>query len=174
MIDPSPRPGDIGLTTIRGPVGWLIWFLQLLNGDGAGRRRRRFQHAFTVLPGGALIEAEPGGARIRRLSEYSDRTVVYVCVPGMTDEQRAAVCEAARSTVGARYAFLVYLAMALHRFRIPAPGLQRLISASRHQICSQACDAAYLAAGIQLFQDGRWPGYATPMALWNLLGRGGE
>ncbi len=166
MIDALPQPGDIGLTQIPGPVGWLIKFGQWLNGDGWGR----FQHAFVVLPDGRLIEAYPRGARVRPLSEYDGQQTVYVHPEGLTDTQRQAICAAALKYQGVPYSGLDYLALAAHRFRLPVPGLRRYVASTGHQICSQLCDQAYQDAGVWLFDDGRWPGYVDPQSLYDLLG----
>jgi hypothetical protein len=55
---------------------------------------------------------------------------------------------------------------------VPLPGLRHRIESARSMICSQLCDRAYLDAGVNLFRDGRWPGYVTPMALCDLLADG--
>lgn len=165
MIRSDPQPGDIGLTSITGPVGLLIKVGQWLNGDGFGA----YQHAFVVLPEGHLIEAMPGGAVVSVLSEYDDRDVLYVSPAGLTDAQRTAICDCARKYQGIPYSFLDYFALALHRFRLRVPGLRRYIESTGHMICSQMADRAYLDAGLHLFDDGRWPGYVTPMALANDL-----
>jgi uncharacterized protein YycO len=165
VIRSDPQPGDIGLTSITGPVGKLIQVGQWLNGDGFAP----WEHAFIVLPGDRLIEAEPGGARVAPLSEYDDRDVQYVSPAGLTDAQRKAVCDRALTHRGVPYSFLDYVALAAHRFRLPVPGLRSYIESTGHQICSQLCDRAYLDAGIHLFRDGRWPGYVTPMGLHDRL-----
>lgn len=165
MIRTTPQPGDIGLTSITGPVGRLVQFGQWLNGDGFGA----YQHAFVVLPGDRLIEAMPGGAQVRSLSAYDDRPVLYVSPAGLTAAQRKAIGDCALKYLGVPYSFLDYLALAVRRFRIPVPGLRRYIAATGHQICSQLADRAYLDAGQHLFADGRWEGYVTPMALYREL-----
>ncbi|MET8537402.1 hypothetical protein ABZV67_37885 [Streptomyces sp. NPDC005065] len=167
MIRTSPQPGDIGLTNITGSVGRLIQFGQWLNGDGFGA----YQHAFIVLPGGLLIEAMPGGAKVRPLSTYDDRDVLYVSPAGLTDAQREAISDCALKYRGVPYSTLDYLALASHRFHLPVPGLRKWIDTERSMICSQLCDRAYLDAGVHLFDDGRWSGYVTPMDLYNLLGK---
>lgn len=191
MIRTDPQPGDIGFTTITGPVGWLIRFAQWLNGDGFSLRRGRFlvrlrtwlsrrgrfdgarsrayQHAFIVLPGKQLIEAMPGGAIVDHLSKYDDRPVLYASPADLTPAQRKAITDCALKYVGVPYSFLDYLALALHRFHIPWPGLRRYIQTTGHLICSQLADRAYLDAGQHLFDDGRWEGYVTPMSLANQL-----
>ncbi|WP_030237851.1 hypothetical protein [Streptomyces sp. NRRL S-350] len=172
MIQQQPRTGDIGLTSILGPVGSLIRAGQWLTGSGFSR----FEHAFVVVGPNQdgeteLIEAQPGGAVLRPLSEYADRDVVYVSPP-LTDDQREKVAAAARSLRYTPYSALDYAALAAHRFHLPAPGLRRYIADSGHMICSQLADEAYRRAGIELFKDGRWPGYVTPGDLWNLLRHG--
>ncbi|WP_328766942.1 hypothetical protein [Streptomyces sp. NBC_00286] len=166
MIHTQPQPGDIGLTQITGHVGAMIRLGQWLNGDGFGR----YQHAFLVLDDDTLLEAQPGGARITQVSAYDDRNTLYVYPGGLTDAQRQAICDAGRRYVGTPYSFLDYFALATRRMRIPAPGLRAYIASTRHMICSQLVDQAYLDAGVHLFADGRWPGYVTPMALYHLLG----
>ena len=170
MIHNVPEPGDIGLTSIVGPVGWGIRVGQWINGDGFGV----YEHAFIVLDDGMLLEAEPGGARIAGLDEYAGRHVEYVCPPGLTAEQRALICQKARAMVGIKYSFLGYAAIAAHRFRLPIPGLRRYIASTGHQICSQMADQCYQDAGVHLFNDGRWPGWVTPADLAALLGREGQ
>lgn len=165
MIHSDPLPGDIGLTQIDGAVGKLIQLGQWFNGDGFST----YEHAFIVLPDERLLEAEPGGARIQALTEYADAAVLYVCPDGLTDDQRLAICAAARRYLGVRYSFLDYVAIAAHRLRLPVPGLRRYVATTKHQICSQLVDRAYLDAGVHLFNDNRWPGYVTPMALYDLL-----
>ncbi|WP_438489637.1 hypothetical protein [Streptomyces sp. S186] len=167
MKHTHPLPGDIGLTQISGVTGRLIRFGEWINGDGFAD----YEHAFLVLPGGRLLEAEPGGARIRPLSEYDGSGPLYVCPEGLTEQQRERICGAADRYVGVPYSFLDYAAIATHRFHLPVPGLRRYVASSRHMICSQLVDQCYQDGGVHLFSDGRWPGYVTPMALYTLLAR---
>jgi hypothetical protein len=165
MIRRTPQPGDIGLTTVQGPFGALIRFGQWLNGSGFAA----FEHAFVVLPGDRLIEAQPGGARVGMLSEYDGRHVVYLSPPPGLVVDRRAVCDAAERYAGVGYGWLDYLVLAAHRFHLPVPGLRRYIASTRRMICSQLADQAYQDAGVPLFADGRWPGYVTPADLFNRL-----
>jgi hypothetical protein len=175
----GPRPGTMGLTPIAGEVGRLIRLGQKLNGNGFST----WEHAFILLPGNQILEAEPGGARIVPL-HYDD---VYWCqgicqayLPPVTND---VIMEVARSFEGVGYSFLDYAALTGHRLHIPdaavwpnRPGsdyprqsrltLQQFISDSGHQICSQMDDTFYLRLGAHVFNDGRWPGYVTPGALW--------
>ncbi|WP_035796407.1 C40 family peptidase [Kitasatospora mediocidica] len=164
-----PQPGDIGLTSIVGAVGWGIRLGEFLLGDGV----TPYEHAFIVLDDNTLLEAEPGGARIAGLDEYAGRHVEYVS-PELSTEQRYAICAAARNLINTPYSAADYFAIAAHRFHIPAPGLRRYISDRGHMICSQLVDQCYQDAGVQLFNDGRWPGFVTPADLALLLGREGQ
>ncbi|MCC9307714.1 hypothetical protein LN042_11500 [Kitasatospora sp. RB6PN24] len=171
VIEQQPQPGDIGLVRIRGTVGRLIRLGQWLNGDGYAD----YEHAFIVVGPDAdgrqqLVEAQPGGARLGLLTEYDDRHVLYVTPTSLAQEQRARIAQAALERLGTPYSFLDYLALAAHRFRLPVPGLRQYIKARRSLICSQLVDQCYQNAGVQLFTDGRWPGYVTPGALYDLLG----
>jgi hypothetical protein len=166
VIEQQPRPGDVGLTSIAGPAGWAIRVGQWLNADGFST----WEHAFVVIGDGRLVEAEPGGARIAGLDEYAGRQVTYVAPAGLTDEDRTAICTAAMSFIDVPYSFLDYAAIAAHRLHLPVPGLRAYIESSGHALCSQLCDLIYQRAGIQLFNDGRWPGWVTPADLGRLLG----
>ncbi|MFE7120479.1 hypothetical protein ACFU99_34135 [Streptomyces sp. NPDC057654] len=170
MIHATPVPGDIGLTRISGTTGKLIRFGQWLNGNGFAD----YEHAFLVLPDERLLEAEPGGARVKSLSEYDGADVVYTCPAGLTEEQRGAVCEASGRYVGVEYSFLDFLAIATHRVHLPVPGLRRYVASTKHMICSQLVDQCYQDADVHLFADRRWSGYVTPGALYTLLAGSGE
>lgn len=152
-----PRLGDIGLVRITGAGGFLIRLGQWLNGDGFAD----YEHAFVVVDGGQLVEAEPGGARIRPLSQYDGQHVVWLRCP---DQFRDDVAAAARGMVGVGYSAADYFALAVHRLRIPVPGLRRYIGDSKRLICSQLCDLAASQGGWKLL-SGVWPGYVTPGAL---------
>lgn len=164
MTGSSPLPGTIGLTRIRGVVGWLIAFGQLITGDAS-----RYSHVFVVLDDGTAVEAMPGGARITPLSAYEGRQVAYGWMVPLTGEQRAAIVRAARSYVGVPYGFSDYLALALARLGIRPAWLRRYIAASGRMICSQLADQAYRDAGVVLFGDGRLPQDVTPGDLANLF-----
>lgn len=152
--------GSIGLVEIPGDVGRAIRFGQWLNGDGY----ENYEHAFTYLGDGEIIEAEPGGARIVAF-HYSLRNVIWLPCPA---EYGDAVAREARELEGVPYSFLDYAALATHRLHIPAPGLRDYIADTGHMLCSQLCDEAARRGGWHLFHDGRWAGYVTPGALYAL------
>jgi hypothetical protein len=157
MTSSEPGIGDLGCTQIRGDVGWLIKLGERLNGD----KFAQYQHAFVYIGGGQLVEAEPGGARIADLSEYDARTIVWVRCP---DEHRLEVAAAAKNLVGVPYGFLDYLALALHHFHIPFPGLKRFAMSSRSLICSQLAVLAARRGGWDVLEPTP-AAYVTPAEL---------
>lgn len=169
MTTSSPAPGLIGLTPVHGEVGKLIEFGQWLNGDGF----KAWEHAFISIGNGLIVEAEPDGARVAHVTEYS---VIHWCTnifAPITPQRAVLIEDAAKKYVGVPYSAADYFALAAHRLHIPAPGLQHFIADSGHMICSQLVDQCYRDAGITLF-SGRWPGYVTPADLYNLDVRFGK
>ncbi len=154
------EPGTIGLVPMGGTGGRIIRPLQWLNGDGFND----FEHAFVALPGNMILEAEPGGARIVPL-RYAG---VHWCegIYGLLSATARDVEMAAAGLRGVPYSWLDYGALAARRLHVPVPGLRGFIAASGHQIYSQLADELYLRLGAHIFQDGRWPGYVTPGALY--------
>jgi hypothetical protein len=158
-----PLVGTIGLTQISGDVGRLIKVGQFLNGQGF----RDWEHAFLLGPHGKILEAEPGGAKIGSVDEFSQ---IYWCTniaAQYTEARLASIWESAQQYVGTKYSFLDYDALAAHRLHIPVPGLESYIKDTGHMICSQLCDQAYKDKKAHLFA-GVWQGYVTPLGLYNL------
>lgn len=185
-----PLPGTIGLTQISGQVGIAIrigqWLVAKLSIDRTATLLRNqgllagtedddwadYQHAFVYLGDGKLIEAEPGGARIADVSEYTTGgKTVYWCgniAAEYTETQLQAVANYAEALQGTPYSFLDYFAIAAHALHLPVPLLKWYIGRTKHLICSQLCDYAYEEAGLHLFNDGRWPGFVDPLDLYLL------
>ncbi|WP_371497991.1 hypothetical protein [Kitasatospora sp. NBC_00374] len=148
----------------------MIRIGQWLNGDGFAD----YEHAFVLVDGGRLVEAQPGGAELLPLTAYQDRPILWSTglVP-LSGEQRRAIVAAAHGYLGVPYSFADFAALAAHRFHLPVgPLLKGYVASTKHMICSQLVDQCYQDAGVRLFADGRWPGYVTPADLANrLLGR---
>jgi hypothetical protein len=152
----------IGLTSISGDAGRAIRLGQALNGNGF----TRWEHAFVMLGGNRILEAEPGGARVTMLRYASPWWCegIYRLLAPLNDPSRIEV--AANELEGTPYSFLDYAALALHRLRVPAPGLRGFIASTGHEICSQLADDFYLRLGAHIYADGRWPGFITPGGLY--------
>lgn len=156
------KAGDIGLTTIGGVLGFFVSLGQHLAGDSS-----KYTHAYIVLDDETVIAAQPGGARIDKLSDYKNKAIYIQLV--LTDDQRATIVREARALEGIPYSFLDYLALALARFGIKPQWLRNYIKNKGHMICSQLCDEVYRKAGINLFNDGRLPQDVTPGDLLYVL-----
>lgn len=162
----APLAGDFVLAPISGFAGKGIEWGQELNGDGFDP----VQHAAMYLGGGWIVEAEPGGARKAPVAEYPMGSLVWST--GLIDlsiSQRIQLVAHAVDYIGTPYSALDYFSLAAHRLHLRPPGLKRYIGSTKHMICSQLVDQCYQDAGIQLFDDGRWPGDVTPGALYRLL-----
>lgn len=143
----QPLPGDIGLTKVKGPVGWLIHGLQWLNGDFGPA-----EHVYVVLDDDTVFEAQPGGAVITPLSEYDDRWHEYVDYD-LTWDQRARIVSRARTYVGIGYNWTTYFYLAAHRLHFRPKWLKRRLENEKRLICSQAADKIWRDEGIDLFPD---------------------
>jgi hypothetical protein len=163
--DVRPLPGDFGVVHMGGDSGKWIHYGQILNGDGFAD----YEHAFVLTGIGQIVEAEPGGAK---LASVHYRTVLWSTgkIP-LTGEQRSIIQTTADKLIGTPYSAADYFALAARRLKlgILVPGLRAYVASSHHMICSQLVDYCYQQAGVQLFDDGRWPGYVTPGALAELL-----
>lgn len=156
------KAGDIGLTVIKGWLGFFVSLGQHLAGDSS-----KFTHAYIVLDDETVLAARPGGARIDKLSDYKNKAI-YI-QRDLTPEQRAAIVSEARSLEGLPYSFLDYLAIALARLGIKPKWLRKYIADTGHMICSQLCDEVYRRVGIHLFDDERLPQEVTPGDLLYVL-----
>lgn len=158
----TPKPGDIGLTVIKGPVGWLVRLLQWFNGDFA-----KPTHVFVVLDDHTVFEAQPGGAVISPLSKYDKRWVEYVDWP-LTPDKRFRIVSRARTYKGIGYNWTTYLYLAAYRLHIRPEWLKDRVQEDKRMICSQAADKIYADEDEHLFNDGRMPYDLTPGDLGRL------
>lgn len=159
------QPGDFAVVTMKGNTGRLIRLGQWLNGDGF----KDYEHAFIYVGDGKIVEAEPGGALLSDVGRYGPSNVLWSSGKViLSDEQRSAIVEAARALVGVPYGFLDYLLIALKRFHITIPFLNRRLLGSKHLICSQLVAKVYEDEGTPLFINK--PAYlVTPADLANRI-----
>lgn len=158
------KAGDIGLTRIEGLLGFFVSLGQHLAGDSS-----KYTHAYIVLDDETVIAAQPGGARIDKLSDYKDKAI-YIQMD-LTDDQRATIVREARALEGTPYSYMDYLAIALLRFGIKPKWLRNYIKSTGHMICSQLADFVYCKAGVHLFKDGRESQDVTPGDLLYVLAK---
>lgn len=152
----EPLPGDIGLTKIKGFVGFLVRLMQFLNGDFA-----KPTHVYVVLDDGTVFEAQPGGAVITPLYEYDNRWREYVDWP-LTDEARVRIVSRARTYVGIGYNWTTYFYLAAYRLHFRPQWLKDRVQNDKRMICSQAADKIYADENEHLFNDHRMPYDLTP------------
>lgn len=183
---PQLQPGDFGVLATHGPlldrlcadliqdvtdapVNHAVLYL----GDGqlieAARRVRitpvtAYPHILWS-SAGFLLRAGPSPPGVPRAPR---------AVQTLTPQQRALITSYARAQLGAPYNLLDFLAIGLAQRRLGhliglRSALARRLSSGRSFICSQLVDAAYTAAGIHLFHDGRPSGMVSPADLYHLL-----
>lgn len=168
--------GAIGLVPIGGDVGKGIAAGQLALKHIAKLKgyvpddALKYQHAFVDCGDGTIVEAEPGGA-VRVANHYPADETLWLDRPEMLQSTRDTIVHYAQTFVeanggkGVPYSFLDYGAISLHALGVNVNWLQCYIQDSGHLICSQLADLAWSLAHQHIFDDGRWPGFVTPMDL---------
>jgi hypothetical protein len=128
--------------------------------------RSRVAHtAIITSTAGDLVEAEPGGARVANITEYSGRYIVVSSVEESTPEQRQLVVDAALHMVGVPYSDLAILDDGLESLGMHWAWLARL--ASNHGIiCSGMAASCGAVAGLTDWMCGKkQPSEVTPADL---------
>lgn len=121
------EPGRYVCVRTNGIIPWII------------RRATKsdYDHVFIVGYGGQIIQAEPAGIAIGKLSDYSGAQAVANLAEPMTDTQRAAVVAAARMTLGDGYNFGTILDQGFAYLGLHWRLLLKLASAKHVFDCSQ-------------------------------------
>lgn len=144
--------GQVGLVEVDGHfMGRVV----------AWASRSAYCHMVVAVSDTLCVSAEPGGARVRKISDYP--TVVWSRFPMRPGQRRRSVRFALRS-VGTPYAWLDYIAAGIAlvtRTRTPQ-WLQSYIADTDRLLCSQLADLALQAAGIHVFFDERPAGAVIP------------
>jgi hypothetical protein len=168
------QPGDFAVVRLPGAVGRAIRLMEQLSGGHSD-----YEHAIIGVEDGMIVEAEPGGAVCVPMHYPPEMVLWSTGTPFRHSSGPTApvgpltgslIAAAARKYIGVPYSFADYAAIAAHCWHLPLPGLRDFVADDGHMICSQLCDQAFQDAGIQLFDDGRWPGFVTPASLAGLLG----
>ena len=153
-------PGDVGFSTIGGRTGAWVNIGQAIIGDSC-----RYTHAWIALGGGYVLEAMPGGARIRGDEPARATGSGPVFRLPLTTWHMVNVAGHGRDLPGTPYSFADYAALGLHHLAPRSPltaRVRRYVSDSGHMICSQLVDHLLCRAGYHLFNDGRLPQDVTP------------
>jgi uncharacterized protein YycO len=124
-------------------------------------------HSFLYVGNGELVEGWQSGARRRAVSEYPNAVWLTRLSAGLTGAQRIQVVTYAVQHLNTPYSWLDDAEIGFVELFGKAPKwLRSQLRSERHMMCSQLCDAAYTAAGVDLFRDGRPAGAVSPMDLW--------
>ena len=174
------KPGDFGLVHSHSDTGRAIgaaeWLDEVVQGHWrSADRASLYRHAFLVerVDGTTVhaIEARPSGAG-RAVYPLGNPDILWSAGHfQLTDAQRQAIVGWAVAHVGAGYSWAAYLRQAAVRLHVPgaAAWLAHQVEVSGQFICSQYVDAAYQAAGVHLFADGRAAYDVAPSDLADLL-----
>jgi hypothetical protein len=115
-----------------------------------------------------IVEAEPKGARLGYLWEYSD---IHWSGPAITQGKGPQIAEAAKRLIGRPYSFgdcvCIGLADIFGGHRLPH-FVRARIEDVRRLMCSALTDYAFWLGGVHLFDDGRLFGDVSPGDLDNL------
>lgn len=118
-------------------------------------------HAIIAFSETECVSCEPAGALVRPISRFADAYWSHFTFePG----QQYKIVSWALANVGKKYGYLADFAIGAELvLDIDTPGwLEKLINNGSHYECAQFCDAAYVAAGKDLFPDNRAPGTVYP------------
>jgi hypothetical protein len=167
----EPVPGDYFVTATKGPLLDRI-AARIIQWDTDSP----VNHAGLYVGDGTIVEAV-GRVRYGDIAQYPDAIwSTHRLPPELTPslDQRRLIVNAARSLVGRKYNWLDILAIGLAQRRMgdlvdSRTWWARRVSDDSCLICSQAVDEEFLAAGINLFADGRLPGLVSPNDLLQLL-----
>lgn len=123
-------------------------------------------HVFIVIDdNGTLAEAEPGGVRIRDISEYAGCLIEYNTGEPMTDLQRIQVVEFAGGLRGEAYNWTADGADGLAALGLKWRILGRFAQARRSVMCSELAAEAGRAAGLDWLCGQSDPAQVTPAML---------
>jgi cell wall-associated NlpC family hydrolase len=167
----TPQPGDFGLVGSHpGP-----WWQRLAESAIRFGTDSPVDHAFVYVGDGRIVEAV-SRVRISMDTGYPDVIWSSGRLGRLTPDpdQRREIVKAALGYCGEAYNMLDIIAIGLAQRRMGSlvdgdEWWVRRLSDNHRLICSQLVDAAYLAAGIHLFTDGRLPGLVSPGDLLGLL-----
>jgi hypothetical protein len=162
VVIETPQVGDVGLVRVKGLTGWFIDLGQELN--GSKEVDAKFEHALMYTGDSEALEGQPGGAVIDSLAgRYGSREITWVRpLPGIDQDQMSALVAEATRLVGTKYSFLDYAALAIKRFHLPVPGVEKRVISTKHMICSQIIVEVYRNSGVANLFPGRPSGYVTP------------
>lgn len=155
----TPAPGSYCCVRTGGFYAWLIRM----------GTRSHFNHAFVVIDGERIIEADPGGARWARLSDYGTDGMVFA-PDVLSDEQRTALARKAEALLGTPYGWTDIVRLSLRCLGLNWSWLTRKADNEAAMICSQLVAACGAAAGVDWLCGRSCPAEVTPGDLAHRIG----
>lgn len=126
-----------------------------------GATRSPITHMATAVSETWCASLEPGGVRLRRISDYPDAIWSQF---KLRPWQRRAIVRTALEHVGTKYAWDHYLLLGffcITRLRIPK-WVARRLQDTRRMVCSEFANLCLLSAGIKIQFDTKPVGAVTP------------
>ena len=158
---------QIGLVHSTGFYGNAITLFQQIEDRGDPNFPSHWNHAFIAVDETHLVEAAPGGARIRPISDYPNiRWSQFI----LTEDERNIIVKFMLDRIDAPYAYedILFIAVAILSGDNTPAWIDREIADDNRWICSALVDAAFHAAGWHLFHD-RQPAAVFPATIARLF-----
>jgi hypothetical protein len=146
---------------ITGQVGLVPADEKLRGRIVAWAMRSYWCHMIVAVSETHCVSAEPGGARVRPMSDYDE--ICWSKFP-MRPSQRRRSVRFALSRIGVPYAWIDWFAVGvalITRTKTPE-WLRSFVADNDRLLCSQLADLSLQAAGIPVFFDERPAGAVTP------------
>lgn len=133
--------------------------------------RSPVNHAVLSVGQGMIVEGDPKGAQLSHFTKYPH--AIWANWP-LTSRARDQIGTWGRRHVGVPYSWVDDAEIGMvDTFHWAPRWMRRRLRSTRTLMCSQLVDAAYQAAGVQLFTDGRPAGGVSPGDLYDLIHKKG-
>ena len=155
----GPAPGDYGVVHGSGFYSWAI---------EVGTKSPT-SHAFVVVEGNKIVEAQPSGAIVSPLSKYAHHEVAYNDEEYKSPAEREGIVAHAMKLVGTPYNWWDIFALTMDSFGLASPWMWKRAQEEKSLVCSALVSRSYyLGAGIDL-ANGRPDATVTPGDLANRI-----
>lgn len=151
-----PPAGTYGVVRTRGLIPWII----------RAATKSPYDHAFIVVDDeGAIVEAEPGGARHNRIDDYEGHRIALNLGETTTADQRRIIAQAATDAVGEPYNTLGIIDDGLESLGARWAWLAKYAAGDGEVLCSQLVAVCGRKAGLDWLCGKAYPGEVTPADL---------
>lgn len=148
-------PGTYGVVSGAGFIGGAIRLAT----------RSHWSHAFVIVEGDQIVEAEAGGVKLSPLAKYHGKQVAFNDEEPLSVAEREGIVKHAMGLINTPYNYLDILALGLDSMGLSSDWMYDAAQKEKRLICSQAVARSYyLGAAIDL-AHGRLDGRVTPANL---------